>query len=220
MFIQMKRMAAVMAACLIAATLTAQSGKGLEERRLKPGNELAMKLYKEALKIAKKEPSHSLAMIESLAKDGYAPAQFKLYDMGKGDEWLLKAGVGGVYFAAEKVMPMIYTACQKHVNHYKEVIDRAKKGEVITNEEMKELEEEEKIFHSEAPGYMLDIKNYMDDARAYDDKYFFPEGYNKKRIEEALLEFSVRWNYYFDEYRKMAFELMDYSSELRKLQKK
>ena len=104
MNLQMKRMTFVLAASLFATAVMAQShseraykkawekahaaemaAQPLEapslqdERRLKPGDKGAMKQYQQAIKKESKSPSSSLSTLKSLAKDGYAPAQYRLY---------------------------------------------------------------------------------------------------------------------------------------------
>jgi hypothetical protein len=70
---------------LLLLALCVTMGVSSQERKIKPGNEVAMKLFEEAQKKEKKNPAYSLVMFESLAKDGYAPAQYILYKKEKGN---------------------------------------------------------------------------------------------------------------------------------------
>ena len=155
--------------------------------RIEPGNEVAIKLYKEAAKKEKKNPAYSLAMYESLAKDGYAPAQYIMYKKGKGDKWLEQAAVGGHYEAAidNGFLSQRIKQCEQVVERSRACATRASNGEPISEQEMEMLWDERQVF-DQVYRQMELMQGYLFSATIAEDVNFFPSYYKgKKDMQKA-----------------------------------
>ena len=155
--------------------------------RIEPGNEVAIKLYKEAAKKEKKNPAYSLAMYESLAKDGYAPAQYIMYKKGKGDKWLEQAAVGGHYEAAidNGFLSQRIKLCEQVVERSRAYATRASNGEPISEQEMEMLWDERQVF-DQVYRQMELMQGYLFSATIAEDVNFFPSYYKgKKDMQKA-----------------------------------
>ena len=155
--------------------------------RIEPGNEVAIKLYKEAAKKEKKNPAYSLAMYESLAKDGYAPAQYIMYKKGKGDKWLELAAVGGHYEAAidNGFLSQRIKQCEQAVERSRAYAIRASNGESISEQEIEMLWDERQVF-DQVYRQMESMQGYLFSATIAEDVNFFPPYYKgKKDMQKA-----------------------------------
>ena len=155
--------------------------------RIEPGNEVAIKLYKEAAKKEKKNPAYSLAMYESLAKDGYAPAQYIMYKKGKGDKWLEQAAVGGHYEAAidNGFLSQRIKLCERVVERSRACATRASNGEPISEQEIEMLWDESLVF-DQVYRQMESMQGYLFSATIAKDVNFFPPYYKgKKDMQKA-----------------------------------
>lgn len=150
--------------------------------RIEPGNEVAIKLYKEAAKKEKKNPAYSLAMYESLAKDGYAPAQYIMYKKGKGDKWLELAAVGGHFEAAtgNGFLSQRIKQCEQAVERSRACATRASNGEPISEQEMEMLWDERQVF-DQVYRQMELMQGYLFSATIAEDVNFFPPYYKGKK---------------------------------------
>lgn len=161
--------------------------------RIEPGNEVAIKLYKEAAKKEKKNPAYSLAMYESLAKDGYAPAQYIMYKKGKGDKWLEQAAVGGHYEAAidNGFLSQRIKQCEQVVERSRACATRASNGEPISEQEMEMLWDERQVF-DQVYRQMELMQGYLFSATIAEDVNFFPPYYKgKKDMQKAQGDLEV-----------------------------
>ena len=109
----------VLVALCMAAGMAAQGSEEIKDG-LVVSDKVAEKQFKQALKKEQKDKEYSLQVYESLANSGYAPAQYKLYELGKGEEWREKAALGGVIDAISPVL-------DSYIKHYDEVIYHGRK---------------------------------------------------------------------------------------------
>lgn len=161
--------------------------------RIEPGNEVAIKLYKEAAKNEKKNPAYSLAMYESLAKDGYAPAQYILYKKGKGNKWLEQAAVGGHFEAAtgNGFLSQRIKLCEQVVERSRACATRARNGEAISKQEEQQLWDERKEFDQFYHEMEMMMSN-LDAAAITEDANYFPSTYKgKKGMQQAQLDMAA-----------------------------
>ena len=183
-------------------------GVSSQERKIKPGNEVAIKLYKEAAKKEKKNPAYSLAMYESLAKDGYAPAQYIMYKKGKGDKWLELAAVGGHFEAAtgNGFLSQRIKLCEQVVERSRACATRASNGEPISEQEIEMLWDESLVF-DQVYRQMESMQGYLFSATIAKDVNFFPPYYKgKKDMQKAQCDLEVLCRICRDELAKMQME--------------
>ena len=176
--------------------------------RIEPGNEVAIKLYKEAAKKEKKNPAYSLAMYESLAKDGYAPAQYIMYKKGKGDKWLELAAVGGHFEAAtgNGFLSQRIKQCEQVVERSRACATRASNGEPISEQEIEMLWDESLVF-DQVYRQMESMQGYLFSATIAKDVNFFPPYYKgKKDMQKAQWDLEALCRISRDELAQLQME--------------
>ena len=172
---------------LLLLALCITMGVSSQERKIKPGNEVAMKLFEEAQKKEKKNPAYSLVMFESLAKDGYAPAQYILYKKGKGNKWLEQAALGGHFEAAtgNGFLSQRIGQCEQVILRSRLCATRASSGEVISEQEEQKLWDDRKEFDQFYHEMEMMMSN-LDAAAITEDANYFPSTYKgKKGMQQA-----------------------------------
>ena len=161
--------------------------------RIKPGNEVAMKLFEEAQKKEKNNPAYSLAMYESLAKDGYAPAQYIMYKKGKGNKWLEQAALGGHFEAAtgNGFLSQRIKLCEQVVERSRACATRASNGEPISEQEKEILWDKALVFDQFYHEMEMMMSN-LDAAAITEDANYFPSTYKgKKGMQQAQLDMAA-----------------------------
>ncbi len=219
MNVQMRRLAFFFAVCLFVTTLMAQSAAyGQEERQLKPGNKVAMKLYKKALKKEGKDRSCSIGVYKSLAEDGYAPAQYRLYLMGQGDEWLEKAAVGGVFDAAGQILPNFLDPCANVVARCSSCVTRASNGGLISTKEIQMLEKDKQVL-DQTYTQMMEMSLSMASAVNTKDANYFPKEY-KGKYTDAHLKFIDVLAAYVEQYNEFSRQYNLQMMEIHRIQER
>lgn len=188
--------------------VSAQTSTSSKDRRINPGNEVAMKSYKEALKKEMKNPSYSRAMFESLAKDGYAPAQYKMYKIGKENKWLELAAEGGHFEAATSsgFLSQRLTQCEEVTSRCRSCATRASKGGTISEQEVQKLWDDRQQF-DQLYRQLEMMQGYLFAAAIAKDANYFPPTYKgKKGIKKAQWELEALCGVYRDRAREMEWE--------------
>lgn len=194
----------VLVALCMAAGMAVQGGEVIKDG-LVDSDKVAEKQFKQALKKEQKDKEYSLQVYERLANGGYAPAQYKLYELGKGEEWREKAALGGVSEAITPVLESYIKQYDDVINHGRKCLDNVKKG-VVDTKEITAFEKELREVSTSIDKKISTISNGMW-ALTPQNIYYLP-GY-KKMSKNDFIALSARRFASFDVYQKEIGEKID-----------
>lgn len=192
----------------VASTKT-QSG---DSRHLKPGDAWTMKMYKKALK--SKDVLFRLSTYRTLAEDGYAPAQYKLYRVGEGDEWLEKAALGGHLEAMKELLDKNMAQWDEFIVCGRNCIVQLRGGGTVNAKEMPSYKEREMLYQ-QTMDKLAAMKASLATLTPEDENYFPPMG-SKKGAEERMRSYIKDWPELLDVYSAHITRSRDECTRLEK----
>lgn len=209
----------VLVALCMAAGMAVQGGEVIKDG-LVDSDKVAEKQFKQALKKEQKDKEYSLQVYERLANGGYAPAQYKLYELGKGEEWREKAALGGVSEAITPVLESYIKQYNDVINHGRKCLVNVKKG-VVDTKEITAFEKELRDAHLFMTKNIITMKENMH-VFAPKDIYYLP-GYkklSKEKLRDLFAKQMAIMDAYFDEIEKQTDNCYNILAEIQKRTKK
>ena len=117
--------------------------------------------------------------------DGYAPAQYQLYKMGEGEEWLEKALMGG-YLDLPEILKLqtFYKDCSTSINAQSTILRfRAKNGGA---KELQQLKNGKQAIEKYAQKGRMLCQGLEEGLKKKEtDSNYLPDGYKKGNDKEA-----------------------------------
>lgn len=209
----------VLVALCMAAGMALQGGEVIKDG-LGDSDKAAQKQFKQALKNEQKDKEYSLQVYERLANGGYAPAQYKLYELGKGEEWREKAALGGVIDAISPVLDSYIKHYDDAIYHGRKCLDNVRKGVVET----KDITAFKKEFIDAHLFMSKNILTMMENMHVFAPKdiYYLP-GYkklSKKKLWDLLAKQKAIMDSYYDEIEKQTDSCYNILAEIQERTKK